>query len=876
MFKRSSSKSIFWIFLLIMLFGLSACGGGSGDSGAGSDSDSNGTDSGGNGTEVLDVVARVDGEAVPGQLAKLQADVSSADGTSSFSWQQTGGPTVDLVNTDSKIVQFRVPPLGKDTQFSFLVTVTDDSGHSARHRVRMRVKALSWKNMHVHERRVHQQFVVFRADKEINNQVELYRADLDGSNIVKLNGPLTPGGQVTTFSISPDGDYVAYLADEDTRNVSELYITDAVSGGSERVSDDLVAGGNVTPGFVWAPDSSRVAYHADQEIDDTFELFAGFPDAGPSEKLSGGMTAGGNVIEANFFWSSDSHYIAYRADQFTDETFELFVSDADGSNNSRVSIPLTPGGGVLGNFAWSVDSEHIAYLAEAAAIGVHELFVVEFDGANNTRVSGPLVSDGTVLDFAWSPDGSALAYRAEQLTDEFIELFRVRPDGTDNSFVSALPSFGGVSEYAWSPDSEAIAYLADQLIDEQIELFVTGPSGTVNRRVSGEMIASGNVQEFTWSPNSDSLAYRADQNTDGQFELFTSSADGLDNNHVSGLLAAGGNVQSDWLWSGDGDWLAYRAQQRFPSKIELFSALPDSSANILISSNVVDGGNVKAPEGDTFQWTRDSTRIVYAADQDEDQTFELYVAAADGGLANTRLSGALTTQGDVVNFSLTSRPGQQQSRNVLVLAALALNRIDDVISKLEGTALFDTVDQFDANVATPTQATLQEYGAVLVFSDGTAFANNVALGNVLADYVDSGGGVVVGIFSFDPGRNFSLSGRFLSDNYFAIPPGPRTSGGFVGLGGFDADHPLMNGINSFNGGSGSYRQVSGAVVSGATIVARWSDNRPLVVSRKINGTRRVDLGFFPVSSDDNSAFWNASTDGDLIMANALLYVMGEI
>ena len=287
-------------------------------------------------------------------------------------------------------------------------------------------------------------------------------------------------------------------------------------------------------------------------------------------------------------------------------------------------------------------------------------------------------------------------------------------------------------------------------------------------------------------------------------------------------------------------------------------------------------GNVKAPEGEAFQWTRDSTRIVYAADQDEDQKFELYVAAADGGLANTRLSGALTTEGDVVNFSLASGPGQQQPRNVLVLAATFQNRTDDVVNKLAGTELFDTVDQFDASAGTPTQATLQQYGAVLVFSDGTRFSSPVAMGNVLADYIDQGGGVVVGIFSFFVGQQYSLSGRFQSANYFAISPGPNTSGGVVGIGAFDAAHPLMNGVSSFNGSSASYRQNSSAIVSGAVAVARWADGRPLVVSREINGTRRVDLGFFPVSSTVNSVFWDASTDGDLIMANALLYVMGEI
>ena len=48
---------------------------------------------------------------------------------------------------------------------------------------------------------------------------------------------------------------------------------------------------------------------------------------------------------------------------------------------------------------------------------------------------------------------------------------------------------------------------------------------------------------------------------------------------------------------------------------------------------------------------------------------------------------------------------------------------------------------------TPTLATLQQYSAVLVYSN-CAFNNSAALGDVLADYVDGGGHVVVATFSF--------------------------------------------------------------------------------------------------------------------------------
>ena len=53
------------------------------------------------------------------------------------------------------------------------------------------------------------------------------------------------------------------------------------------------------------------------------------------------------------------------------------------------------------------------------------------------------------------------------------------------------------------------------------------------------------------------------------------------------------------------------------------------------------------------------------------------------------------------------------------------------------------VDLFDAFSGTPTLAQLQQYDIVVAFSN-TAYSNAVAMGNVLADYADTGG-IVVGL-----------------------------------------------------------------------------------------------------------------------------------
>jgi hypothetical protein len=365
-----------------------------------------GCDGGGNSTQEAapEVRAIVEGELVPGATVMLTATADDGDHELRFRWQQTGGPAVTLEESDRARSHFRIPPVGEDTEFGFEVTATDMASGTGSYTFHFTVPALTWKQLHIVESDATEQFVVFLADKDLNNRTELYRANLDGTGIVLLNTPLVAGGNVVHFEISLDQQYVAYLADEDNDEVFELFVTDSDGGEVRKISALATAGGDVTSDFIWAPDSSRIAYRADQRSDEVFELFTNMPDGSDNTHVSGDMAVGGNVIFENFAWSPDGERIAYRANQFTEGVLELFTSDASGTDNVRVSAPQVAGGGVLGNFAWAPNGEHVAYVADQRAVDVFELFVVGPDGADNRRVSGPLVTDGSVLDFAWAPN----------------------------------------------------------------------------------------------------------------------------------------------------------------------------------------------------------------------------------------------------------------------------------------------------------------------------------------------------------------------------------------------------------------------------------------------------------------------------------------
>ena len=186
------------------------------------------------------------------------------------------------------------------------------------------------------------------------------------------------------------------------------------------------------------------------------------------------------------------------------------------------------------------------------------------------------------------------------------------------------------------------------------------------------------------------------------------------------------------------------------------------------------------------------------------------------------------------------------------------------------TGQFAQVDVINIANETPTLAKLQEYAAVLTYSDGPGYENSVALGDNLADYVDSSGGVVTAVFA---DASIPFGGRFDTANYWAIAPSGQTQTPEEFIGTIhDPAHPILDGVGSFSGGTSSFRTSTLAIASGATRIADWTDGRPLVATKTIGGTRRADLGFYPPSSDARSDFWRADTDGALLMANALNWV----
>lgn len=166
----------------------------------------------------------------------------------------------------------------------------------------------------------------------------------------------------------------------------------------------------------------------------------------------------------------------------------------------------------------------------------------------------------------------------------------------------------------------------------------------------------------------------------------------------------------------------------------------------------------------------------------------------------------------------------------------------------------------------PNLSQLMAYDAGLVWAN---YALGSAPGDLISDYVDAGGGVVT-MFTADLGY-WGLGGKYLSTGKNLLPSSAYT-GNPVELGQtVIPNHPIMQGVANFK--NYMYRMVTHDTINGGIIVARYSSGEVLVAvspSGKI-----VSLNFFSASMDVLSGSWDSSTDGALLMHNALLFVAGK-
>lgn len=242
-----------------------------------------------------------------------------------------------------------------------------------------------------------------------------------------------------------------------------------------------------------------------------------------------------------------------------------------------------------------------------------------------------------------------------------------------------------------------------------------------------------------------------------------------------------------------------------------------------------------------------------------------------------------------------STAAAQEPPDVLVLGAPSTWVYNfDVETVLGFDGRLGAIEAYEISGATPSALDLQGYDVVFVYGD-QPFEDPAALGDVLADFVDAGGGLVVAGYAYTAAT--APAGRLVTGNYlpfttngtFSGPAGPmRLERLPYALG----VHEVFLNVVRFYGGPGSFHSVGISATPGAELLGQWENGEPMVAVKEIGAGRVVGLNFFPPSNlfrqvyPATDEFWDlvfypedadpiGTTNGAQLMASSIIWAANE-
>src|SRR5262245_14229004 len=530
---------------------------------------------------------------------------------------------------------------------------------------------------------------------------------------VKLSGPLARpvGGDIRSFQVDQPGNRVVYLADQEQDDVFELF---SVRPGNRprRLNPPLPEGSDVE-NFQLSPDGTRVVYRT--RLEAALELFTVSVKGGASVRLNGPLVEGGGVA-STFLIDPTSRYVVFFADAIEDGRYDLFSAPVDGSSPavrlSRTELypsPFQLGGGrvfyrdALGSqrsFAiLSVPLDGSGEPVQLTPLLSSDTFQVTADGSRALSLNGelcavppgggapvqlsvpPRLGDSAVATFELTPDGRRAVYSRAGLFSVSVvgdeapiplgansKNFQIDADGTRVVFqqradgLFSVPILGGTAPVliaAGRFDRFQTAAKGRVVFAEDVSVYGSFELDVHSARVDGSeppvllapVVGGGFPADY--SIVGENVIYRSLTNPTTT-ELFTVPADGSRApRRIDRELVAERGVQRGFAPSGDGKRVVYLADRDIDEAFELFIAPSDGSRPAMKLNPPLPLGQVEGDVGPA-RFSADGTRAVFLADAFEDEVVELFSVSSAGDEPPVRLNEPLVPGGDVKQFELVS------------------------------------------------------------------------------------------------------------------------------------------------------------------------------------------------------------------------------
>jgi Tol biopolymer transport system component len=226
-----------------------------------------------------------------------------------------------------------------------------------------------------------------------------------------------------------------------------------------------------------------------------------------------------------------------------DQTWRLYVMDADGSNQTA----LTPEDvGDDTSPIWSPDGNQIAFVSRRD--GNREIYVMDTDGDNVVNVTRHPADDWTP---AWSPDGTSLAFasfRAGSWEIYVMDTACLSEPGSCPDAVTQVTNDGnGNLSPAWYPDGSRFAF--NSKANGNWDIYTMDIDGTNIQQITSD---PENDLAPVWSPDGGLIAFES--NREGNVEIFVVDANGGTAQNLTNEPQADDHGP---VWSPDGRQLVF-------------------------------------------------------------------------------------------------------------------------------------------------------------------------------------------------------------------------------------------------------------------------------------------------------------------------------
>ncbi|KAJ6235163.1 btb (poz) domain-containing 2a-related [Anaeramoeba flamelloides] len=224
--------------------------------------------------------------------------------------------------------------------------------------------------------------------------------------------------------------------------------------------------------------------------------------------------------------------------------------------------------------------------------------------------------------------------------------------------------------------------------------------------------------------------------------------------------------------------------------------------------------------------------------------------------------------------------GNRNLKVALIAADKDMDYVRNVCESLYVSNFVRKIKIFKPHYKTPKFSNLKSFDVAFVYSADENFRSPERLGDLLAQFVEDGGGVVIcSINCLDSNDQKQISGRFGNNEFLPFKKSPTIEANSVGLGEIsEPSHPILTGVSKFDGGSFSYHIDAQKVNPNSKCIVRWSDGSILAAERIWNHQntkhfgRITALNFWPPNTRIDENCWVEETDGDLLISNSVDYV----